>query len=99
MLLAAISGDPIGEVLDVGCGAGRFTRLLAARARHVTGLDFSANTSIALRLLHERRLLRDPEVRSAWDTHAATDHYPSIPEVKRVAARVLPGALVHRHLL
>lgn len=28
-------------ILDVGCGAGAFTRLLAPRARTVTGVDFS----------------------------------------------------------
>jgi SAM-dependent methyltransferase len=31
------------EALDVGCGAGEFTRLLAARCTRVTGIDLSPN--------------------------------------------------------
>src|SRR4051812_38946991 len=30
-----------GRVLEIGCGTGRFTRKLAARAAHVTALDLS----------------------------------------------------------
>lgn len=33
----------MASALDVGCGAGRFTRLLAQRADAVTGLDLSPN--------------------------------------------------------
>lgn len=32
---------PDDHVLDVGCGVGRLTRVLASRARHVTALDVS----------------------------------------------------------
>jgi SAM-dependent methyltransferase len=32
----------LGEALEIGCGAGDFARLLAARAEHVLGLDLSA---------------------------------------------------------
>jgi SAM-dependent methyltransferase len=32
-----------GRALDVGCGTGELARLLAARCRHVTGLDLSPN--------------------------------------------------------
>src|SRR5215207_8117861 len=31
----------VGEALDVGCGAGAFSRLLARRSRHVLGVDLS----------------------------------------------------------
>ena len=34
---------PGTRVLDVGCGVGRWSRLLAARGAHVTGVDHSAN--------------------------------------------------------
>jgi len=32
-----------GTALDIGCGTGAFSRLLAARADHVLGLDLSPN--------------------------------------------------------
>lgn len=41
----ALFGDRIGpddRVLEIGCGMGRLTRPLAARAAHVTGVDVSA---------------------------------------------------------
>ncbi len=34
--------DPMDTVLDIGCGVGRLTRPLALRARHVYGIDISA---------------------------------------------------------
>ena len=39
----------MNQALDIGCGAGRFTRLLAARADHVLALDLSANMVAAAR--------------------------------------------------
>lgn len=46
-------GDVAGRsVLDVGCGEGRWGRLLAARGAHVTGLDL---TPAMVRRAHERR--------------------------------------------
>jgi ubiquinone/menaquinone biosynthesis C-methylase UbiE len=40
-----------GQALDLGCGTGEFTRLLAGRAVRVLGLDFSANM---IRVARER---------------------------------------------
>ncbi len=47
-LLKAAGMRP-GEALDIGCGTGRFSRLLAARAEQVLGIDFSANMIDAAR--------------------------------------------------
>lgn len=43
-LLAAVEArvEPSDEVVDLGCGVGRLTRVLAARARSVTAIDVSA---------------------------------------------------------
>jgi SAM-dependent methyltransferase len=40
-------------VLDIGCGVGRLTRVLAARAAHVHGLDISAEMLERARAHHE----------------------------------------------
>jgi SAM-dependent methyltransferase len=39
--MSGLEIDPGETVLDVGCGVGRLTRALAARAKHVYGLDVS----------------------------------------------------------
>jgi len=43
-ILAAVGASvaPQDIVVDIGCGVGRLTRVLAGRARHVHGLDVSA---------------------------------------------------------
>jgi SAM-dependent methyltransferase len=45
-LMAILDGARYGRVLEIGCGAGAFTRLLAPRAERVLALDVSA-TAIA----------------------------------------------------
>jgi len=54
---------------------------------------------LALRAVHTGRLREAPEVRAAWAAHGAGETYPTIAEVRRACAAVLPGARVRRHLL
>jgi SAM-dependent methyltransferase len=53
----------------------------------------------ALRAVRRGRLRPPREVREAWRAHAETDVYPTLAEVRRAAADLLPGARVRRHLL
>jgi ArsR family transcriptional regulator len=52
LLDTLLGRDPLGEVLDVGAGAGNLLNLLASRARRVVGVDSSA----AMRQLARSRL-------------------------------------------
>ncbi len=172
------------NVLEIGCGGGEFSRLLAARAEKVLAIDLSAEM---IRLARERsklypnidfiagdamthqlpdnyfdciatlttihhlplesclrkirtalkpggvficldlyrrssavELLFDAaaypaalllsliktgkprpsrEMREAYAEHGKTDVYPTLPQIKRICADLLPGAAVKRHLL
>lgn len=55
--------------------------------------------SRVLRLRHSGRLADPPELRRAWEEHGRTDRYLSLAEVRAACERVLPGAVVRRHLL
>lgn len=54
--------------------------------------------SLILRLLKTGRPLPPREVREAYAVHGKTDTYMTLPQVERLCARVLPGAVVRRHL-
>lgn len=54
---------------------------------------------VALRLFHERRLRPPAAVRAAWAEHEQHDSYPTLSEVRRACAELLPYARVRRHLL
>ena len=54
--------------------------------------------SLLLRLLKTGRLRPPREVREAYAEHGKTDTYLTLPQVERICARVMPGALVRRHL-
>ena len=67
-------------------------------------LDTSLNlvamgVSGALRLAHNGRLQPPREVRAAWEEHGHTDSYPSMTDLKNLAAEILPGANLRKHLL
>lgn len=172
------------EALEIGCGTGEFSRLLAARARYVLALDLSpqmieaarerssefANidfkladviewdfpaeqfdciatiatlhhlpldlmlqkmksalkpggvllildlfeaqsftdvlmmaaampVNVGLRLIKHRRLRAPAAVRAAWAEHEQHDSFPTLSQIRKLCAEVLPGARVRRHLL
>jgi ubiquinone/menaquinone biosynthesis C-methylase UbiE len=63
-------------------------------------LDVMAlGVSSGLRLIHNRRLRPPAEVRKAWEQHGQHDHYPSVKQMRALAAEILPGSSVKRHLL
>lgn len=42
-LVALTLSEPLGDLLDIGCGQGRFLKLLASRARRIVGVDIDAD--------------------------------------------------------
>ncbi|HEX8500248.1 MAG TPA: class I SAM-dependent methyltransferase [Pyrinomonadaceae bacterium] len=60
------------------------------------GAAYPAN--LLLRLWKTGRPRPPAEVRAAYAEHGRTDTYLTLPEVARLCADVLPGALVRRHL-
>ena len=67
-------------------------------------LDASLNVlalavSCTLRLVHQGRLLPRREVRDAWAEHLRHDVYPTMSQVRKLSAEILPGAKIRKHLL
>ena len=60
---------------------------------------FGAGVSVSLRLIHNGRLKPPAEVRKAWEAHGKHDHYSTVDQMRALAAEILPGAEVRRHLL
>jgi SAM-dependent methyltransferase len=58
-MLARIRGRGFGSALDVGCGEGRFCRLLAAEGIRTTGIDPTAALLARARALHPDRDYRE----------------------------------------
>jgi len=96
------------DVLELGCGTGKNTGWLAARARHVIGMDFSpgmldvARTRVAL----DRVTLIQHDVRRRWPVDDASidvvvgnlvlEHLFDVAPVFAEAARVLrPGGVMY----
>jgi SAM-dependent methyltransferase len=59
----------------------------------------AAPLNFTLRSFHTQSLTIPAEVRTAWDEHGRTDTYPTIDEVKRACAEIIPGAKVKKHLM
>ena len=55
--------------------------------------------SVALRLLHHRRLFSTREARAAWASHELHDIYPTLRQVRALCTDILPGATIRKHLL
>ena len=55
--------------------------------------------SVSLRFIHNGRLKPPREVRAAWEEHGRTDSYPTLNQIRALAAEIAPGAKVTRHLL
>lgn len=89
--------------LDVGCGTGTFTRLLADRAARVDAIDLSPGMITAARRNAAGRsnvrfevadLLETPFEPDRYDviaTLATLHHVPLEPALKRLAAALAPG--------
>ena len=52
-----------------------------------------------LRLLHNGRLKPPRAVRAAWNEHGKTDSYPTMKQVRALAAEILPGSEIRKRLL
>jgi SAM-dependent methyltransferase len=93
----------IDSALDIGCGAGEFSRLLARRARRVTALDLSSEM---VRVARERSAAY-PNIEyiaadfTTWDispdtfdciaTIATLHHLPLEPALTRMRGALCPG--------
>jgi SAM-dependent methyltransferase len=87
---AALKPGGVLLVLDLFKAAGLMDALLNPLA---------VSVSVSLRLIQQRRLLPNREVRAAWAAHERHDIYPSMKEVKALCAEILPGAKIRKHLL
>jgi SAM-dependent methyltransferase len=172
------------EALDIGCGKGAFSRLLAGRADHITAVDLSPEmirlakerstqfsnidfqtadiltwpwpdsrydciasiatlhhlpletflercpvalrpggtllvldlykaasvadylagalalpASAIFRVMDAGRLRDSRAIRDAWAEHGLHEHYPTLAEIRGICRRILPGAVIRRHLM
>lgn len=102
-MLALVDGLAPRTVLDVGCGEGRFCRMLAARGIHTTGIDPTAALIERARALHPAG---DYQVAPA-ETMAVAPHdlvvcYLSLidmPDLDAALARILAAIRPGGHLL
>lgn len=80
---------------------GVFLALDIANDHSFTGVARSAVAfplNILGRLAATGHLRPSTEARAAWEAHGATDVYPPLRDVRRLAAELLPGSRVRVHL-
>jgi ubiquinone/menaquinone biosynthesis C-methylase UbiE len=87
---AALKPGGVLLILDLFKAAGLMDALLNPLA---------VSVSVSLRLIQQRRLLPNREVRDAWAAHERHDIYPTMKEVQALCAEVVPGATIKKHLL
>jgi ubiquinone/menaquinone biosynthesis C-methylase UbiE len=96
------------DVLEVGCGTGKNTRWLAARARRVVAMDFSPGMLDVARgrVPSERVTLVQHDIRERWPVDDASvdlvignlilEHVSNVAPIFAEAARVLrPGGVMY----
>ena len=84
---------PTDHVLDVGCGVGRLTRVLAARAAHVTALDVSPEM-LALAQEHHPELHNVEWVLGDGETLTGIEDASMDAVVSHVVLQHIPSAKV-----
>jgi 2-polyprenyl-3-methyl-5-hydroxy-6-metoxy-1,4-benzoquinol methylase len=63
-------------------------------------LNFVAmGASVMFGFINNGRLKPPREAQAAWEAHGHTDSYPSMDQLRKLAAEILPGAMVRKHLL
>lgn len=88
----------IREILKPG---GVFVCLDLYQRSNFTDLFFDSvayPASIPLRLIKTGKPKASKEMRQAYDEHGKTDIYLTLPQIRQICARVMPGAIVRRHL-
>jgi SAM-dependent methyltransferase len=89
------------RALDVGCGTGRFARLLATRAEHVDAIDRSAEMISAAvpapNVSFVRADIRELDLTPGYDfisCIASIHHVPFAPTVTKLRAALAPGGVL-----
>ena len=84
-------------VLDLFETESNLLKLSGARDAMLNAV--AGGVSVSLRFIHNGRLKPSREVRAAWEEHGKTDSYPTLDQIRTLAAEIAPGAKVTRHLL
>jgi SAM-dependent methyltransferase len=102
-LLLGLLPDRCERALDVGCGAGGFTTVLAQRTRHVDAVDRSPEMAARARAAVPGNVVVAEADVLAWAAPgdydavlsvAALHHLPLEPALEKLAAVVRPGGVL-----